>query len=156
LLKEFRPAVEWLERNYDIRDRTSNGWRHKLDPLEDAIPEGMDLNCYRRGPFQLLGEPSCGDSLRAICEESRGEGVCTHPEHDRLVDCFCFRGTPAMIQGLTWTSSDERSWLRYGNYRGDITQYIRNNHPYVYDKGHEDTPNNIIWWEEEKVDASTV
>ena len=152
MLKEFSPAVEWLEKGYDTRDEITDGWRSKLDPTEfhSTIPLGLDLNTYRRDFYQILGVPTCGDYLRNLCEED-GER-CTHPEHDDYVDCYCFGGTPAFIHGPEWTAEDDHKWLKFGSYRGGsdrYMEYLKTVHAYMWVPNFDDKPNNTDWWIDE-------
>ena len=159
MIKEFLPAVEWLEQNYDQRSKTYNGWR--IPP--GYAPDGSDLhperdrNVFRKGPFQLLLDAMCGEPLWESCYESTGE-VCTHEEHQTLVQCWCFGGHPGRVLGLEWTSEDEEKWLKFGSFQGvpeRHTDYLRKAHEYLWQDGYynDDTPNNTEWWKEEHAAA---
>lgn len=151
-MKEFLPAIEWLEKGYDLRDAITDGWRSKLDPSDPygPVPQNLDLNTYRRDFYQILGGPTCGDYLRNLCEEN-GE-TCTHPEHDNHIECFCFGGVPGFIHGPEWTAEDEQKWLKFGSYRGGTDrygEYLQEVHPYIWVPGFDDNPNNTDWWKED-------
>lgn len=157
MIKEFLPAVEWLERNYDKRDQVQNAWRCKLDPpapgrhVYDDVDPDLDLNQYRRGPYQILDTGNCGDYLRDLCEESGGVR-CTHPDHDAYVDCYCFGGTPQYILGMSWTAENEKHYLKSGNYRGstdEYQKYLQKAHPWIWTEGFDNKPNNTDWWKED-------
>src|SRR5688572_7303 len=137
MLKEFLPAVEWLELDYDYRSREDMGWKSKSRYNPDGTyghPE-LDLNTYRRGPYQVLDDNVCGDFLADICTEGTGSS-CDHEDHQRYVECYCLQSVPGAILGLPWTEEDERLWLTQGEYRGDpevFSKYTRSVHPYIYD-----------------------
>lgn len=160
MLKEFLPAIEWLERRYDDRDQIDGAWRIKIDPAPPGqhiyaeVSPNLDLNTYRRGPYQILDGGNCGEYLRDLCEEGGGE--CDHPDHDDYVDCYCFGGTPQYILGMPWTEEDERRYLKSGNYRGDsrdYTAYLQMHHPWIWTEGFDDKPNDIDWWREDNAAA---
>lgn len=146
MIKDFLPAIDWLEQDYEGRN-----WRvkpHRNPDWTAAHPE-MDQNIYRRGPFQILDTSYCGESLADMCTEREGR-VCDHGEHDGTVECWCLPTLPAYIWGLSWTEDDEHVWLTEGHRYGDgerHSKYLRAAHPYAY--GEDERPNNVDWWKED-------
>jgi hypothetical protein len=163
VIKEFLPAIEWLEQDYDFRDEASyergyqSGWRAKPRYNPDGTcphPE-RDANLFRRGPYQIIDMPMCGEYLADICEEDTGV-PCTHGEHQEHVKCWCLN-SPSFIQGLPWTKDDEKEWLEAGNYTGHPARfsiYLRTEHPYLFDHNWDDRPNDIHFWKEEEESAA--
>lgn len=151
MLKEFLPAVEWLEMDYPGRDAIDNGWRVKprLNPDGSHPHEAYDLNTYRRGPFQIFNGPSCGAPMSTICEDANAQ-ECTCGDHQgRYMECYCFRARPGSISGIEWSEEDEERWLKFGAYFGVQERehkYLEAVHPYVFEFGFDDRPNNTDWW----------
>lgn len=153
MIKEFLPAVEWLESDYDYRDKRENAWRSKprYNPDGSYVGNDVDQNIYRRGPFQLLDDCICGERLSDICEENNDD-PCTHEEHQYTVKCYCFSQLPMTITGLPWTEEDEKAWMERMDYRGNlyrVDRYLRETHSYAYKGLSNDRANNTEWWREE-------
>lgn len=152
MIKEFLPAVKWLEQDYDYRSKADGGWRSKprYGPDGSHLHPELDLNQYRRGFYQLLDAPMCGEHIRDLCEDDTGER-CYHSEHDFVNKCWCCMN-PGAIQNLPWTEEDEKEWLENGNYTGQhekFRDYMREAHAYLFDDDEDDQPNDIDWWKEE-------
>ena len=151
--KEFLPAINWLEQDYDHRSDTDGGWRVKPRYNPDGTyphPE-RDLNTYRRGPYQIIDMPMCGEYLADNCVADTGD-PCTHDDHQDYVNCWCLN-SPSYILGIDWDENDEKMWLEHGNYIGrddKYSTYLRSAHSYLFNHDWDERPNDIHFWKEEE------
>lgn len=157
MIKEFLPAVEWLEQDYESREKSYRGWRHPSDSNPDGSPlhPERDRNVFRRGPYQLLDDNMCDETLWEVCEENTGQ-KCLHKEHQEKIRCWCLQGNPGAITGLEWTEEDENHWLTRHEYQGEperYSKYLHSVHPYLWDHAYDDKPNDIDWWKDGKDDV---